>query len=381
MEGGIYLQDGEVLVEMIEEEYDSESVIQKNLADFPRLLAGDQMSSEEPRRWALIARETGVPDKEGGGDRWSADHLFVDQSGVPTIVEVKRSDDTRIRREVVGQMLDYVAHASIYWEARDLEVQFVEACQESDEIPEQVLAELTGEDETDGFWEQVQANLRAGNVRLLFVADTIPNELKRVVEFLNEQMTPAEVLAIEIKQYVSDETRAFVPRLHGQTEEARSKKRSAARPNHGEDDLLADVSEKEASGSITSAEAEAIRELYRFVQSESDRYDFGGSTNVSVTARWEAIGGSEGMFTVNTGGHIEFWQPSPDHDGAAWTEAELDDWYDALAQIEHPSIDRARIHEQQKIPIDSVVDSENRRRFEDACLAFASACEKAARGE
>jgi ribosomal protein L30E len=34
----------------------------------------------------------------------------------------------------------------------------------------------------------VDANLRAGKVRLVFVADEIPAELRRVVEFLNSQM-------------------------------------------------------------------------------------------------------------------------------------------------------------------------------------------------
>jgi len=53
----------------------------------------------------------GVPSIDGGGDRWSADHLFLDQDAIPTFVEVKRSTDTRIRREVVGQMLDYAANA------------------------------------------------------------------------------------------------------------------------------------------------------------------------------------------------------------------------------------------------------------------------------
>ena len=52
------------------------------------------------------------------------------------------------------------------------------------------------------YWETVQTNLRAGKIRLIFAADEIPSELRRVVEFLNEQMNPAEVLAIEIRQYV-----------------------------------------------------------------------------------------------------------------------------------------------------------------------------------
>jgi hypothetical protein len=38
----------------------------------------------------------------------------------------------------------------------------------------------------------------------VFVADEVPPELRRVVEFLNGQMDPAEVLAVEVKQYVND---------------------------------------------------------------------------------------------------------------------------------------------------------------------------------
>jgi len=38
----------------------------------------------------------------------------LDQDAIPTIVEVKRSTDTRIRREVVGQMLGYAANAVVY---------------------------------------------------------------------------------------------------------------------------------------------------------------------------------------------------------------------------------------------------------------------------
>ena len=48
-------------------------------------------------------------------NRWSLDHLFLDQEGIPTFVECKRSTDTRARREVVAQMLDYAANGLQYW--------------------------------------------------------------------------------------------------------------------------------------------------------------------------------------------------------------------------------------------------------------------------
>jgi hypothetical protein len=56
-----------------------------------------------------------VPGSDESLGRFSLDHLFLDQDGIPTLVEVKRSSDTRIRREVIGQMLDYAANDVVYW--------------------------------------------------------------------------------------------------------------------------------------------------------------------------------------------------------------------------------------------------------------------------
>jgi hypothetical protein len=112
MAGRIYLlKEDSKLLAMEEAEYDSESLLQKLLADHPNLLTGDQIDAEEPRRWLLVSREMAVPGEQDGAGRWSLDHLFLDQDAIPTLVEVKRSTDTRIRREVIGQMLDYAANA------------------------------------------------------------------------------------------------------------------------------------------------------------------------------------------------------------------------------------------------------------------------------
>jgi hypothetical protein len=123
--GGIFLLRGEDdFVPMAEAPYDSEDVLQALLAKFPDLLAGDQLAGGDPRRWVLVDRESAVPDEEGGGGRWSVDHLFLDQDAVPTLVEVKRSSDTRIRREVVGQLIDYAANAVVYWPIETLRASF-----------------------------------------------------------------------------------------------------------------------------------------------------------------------------------------------------------------------------------------------------------------
>ena len=66
MPGGIYLIQGDrSLVKMEEKAYDSENLLQGLLAEYPNLLAGDQIDSDEPRRWLLISRE--VPGGFWGG--------------------------------------------------------------------------------------------------------------------------------------------------------------------------------------------------------------------------------------------------------------------------------------------------------------------------
>jgi len=231
MSDGIFIiqADGE-LVELTEKKYDSESILQGLLTKYPNLLAGRQIDGENPRRWLLISREMGIPMEEGGGNWLAVDHLFLDQEGMPTFVEVKRSSDTRIRREVIGQMLDYAANAVKYWPPETIREKFEAKLEVRGQDPEQILQEFLGEGiDSEDFWPQVQNNLVIGKIRMLFVADSVPPELQRIVEFLNEQMNPAEVLAIEIKQFAGQDIQTLVPRVIGQTAETQRTKRKPAK--------------------------------------------------------------------------------------------------------------------------------------------------------
>jgi hypothetical protein len=224
--GGIFIiKSDKELIEMEEQQYESEDILQALLENYPQLMAGKQINDSDPRRWLLISREAGLPGEEYAGDRWSIDHLFVDQDGIPTIVEVKRSTDTRIRREVVGQMLDYASNAVVYWPIDKIKSMFEITCEKKQLNSEQCLTDFLGAGSTiDEFWAKFKTNLQAGKVRMIFVADEIPSELQRVVEFLNEQMDPAEVLALEIKQFYGDQLKTLVPRVIGLTSDAKIKK-------------------------------------------------------------------------------------------------------------------------------------------------------------
>jgi hypothetical protein len=283
----IYLvRDDGGLVEMREQSYDTEDVLQKLLADHPRLLGSDEGTGV-----LLVSREVTVSDEEGSAGR--LDHLFLDRDGVPILVEVKRACDTRIRREVVGQLLDYAANAVLHWPVDRLRAAFEEQCAARGRDPAASLAAHLGDDiDPDTLWEQAKTNLQAGRIRLVFIADQIPPRLRRIVEFLNEQMDPAEVLALEVQQFVGEGVRTLVPRVIGQTAAAQQRKAAASseRQTWNEQSFFADLEARRGT-----AEASAARAVHRWAIQNAARVWYGsgkrsGSFGATiVSARGEYV--------------------------------------------------------------------------------------------
>jgi hypothetical protein len=222
---GIYLKHGETYVSMTEAPFDAEEVLQALIGQHPEMLT-DETAGQGAL--LLVRREAAVSDQEDAGGRWSLDHLYVDRHGVPTLVEVKRSSDTRGRREVVAQMLDYAANAKVSFSAERMAAWLEDDREERGTSAAQVLSDTLGVEDPDAFWASVATNLEAERFRLIFVSDVIPPELRRIIEFLNGQMASTEVLAIEVKQYVDEQARhqTIVPRVIGNTETAKRTKRA-----------------------------------------------------------------------------------------------------------------------------------------------------------
>lgn len=220
MPGSIFLEGEQGLIEMTEQPWEAEERLQELLTRYPNMLAGDQMNQTEPRRWLLVSREFGIPGETDAAGRWSLDHLFLDQDAVPTLVEVKRSTDTRIRREVVGQMFDYASHLVTNVSAERIRQTF-EVSLAPGADPEVALAAALGpEIDAEDFWLHLKDNIAASKLRLVFVADEFPSEFRRIVEFLNRQMLQTDVFAVEVRQFVSPDGshRTLVPRLVGRVE-------------------------------------------------------------------------------------------------------------------------------------------------------------------
>lgn len=199
---------------------ETEDRVQSLVARYPELIA----DGDGPL--LLIRREQAISDNEQGNGRWSVDHLFVTQDAVPVLVEVKRPADTRLRREVVGQMLDYAANATAYWQAGSIARSFAETAEAAGMDPETALQQFIGDQDPAVFWDQVDANFKAGRIKLVFVADEIPRELARVLEFLNDQMR-ADGRAVELRWFAGDGGAVTLsPRVIGETERAAAAKSS-----------------------------------------------------------------------------------------------------------------------------------------------------------
>ena len=271
------VDDGEL--EALEETpFSSEDEFQELIAQHPELLDGEQIRPGDARRWILITREKGIVASSGEAARWAVDHLIIDQDAVPTLAELKRGSNTEIRRTIVGQLLEYAAHASESWTAEELRKAFesqaaAQGRDANDELA--ALLQTDGEPDVEGFWEDVSTNLAAKRLRLLFVADEIPDPLARVVAFLNAQMPGIEVLAVEIKRFHGKSAQTLVPRVIGRMSAAPARSRAGQRLTR--ESFL----EKFANEKVRGV---AVRLLDAALESGCD-ISYGDSYGVSIRAK------------------------------------------------------------------------------------------------
>lgn len=357
---------------MNEANYISEDLLQKLLADYPNLISGSQIHPERPRRWLLVAREFQVPDSESASGRWSLDHLFIDQDGIPTLVEAKRSTDTRIRREVIGQILDYAANAISYWSLAEIKLRFEESCKHRGEQPEEKL-NIFLERITDSstFWESVETNLKAGKIRMLIVADAIPKELQRIIEFLNGQMNPAEILGVEIKQFV-DQTnqgvKTLVPRVVGQTANAQTvKSRLAIRAENWNEATFFAKTEEQCGIKVV----EISRKILNWSKHHVTRIYFGkGHQMGSFSPVLDTANGSRWCFAVWTNGSIEIHFQHMANQPPFNLEKNRRDFLYKLNSIKGVNISDTKLNKRPSFPLAILHDDAELTKFFDVCAWY-----------
>jgi hypothetical protein len=124
------------------------------------------------------------------------DILMVNSEGLPIAVEVKLARNSESRREVVGQLIDYVSILTSYTvDELDLSV--------GGALNTALLTFSTdSEDEAifEGRWQAVGSNLRAGLARYVIVVDEVPDDLERIVRFLVERSN-LDLRLVQIQKY------------------------------------------------------------------------------------------------------------------------------------------------------------------------------------
>jgi hypothetical protein len=120
------------------------------------------------------------------------------------------------------------------------------------------------------------------------------------VEFLNEQMDPAEVLAVEIRQYIGDRVKTLVPRVVGQTAAAQTRKGSAAGGRLWDRSTFLN----ELRGNVSPDRAAAVERVIETAEGITQDLGFGRGKTGSISPKFSAAS-FKSFFTARTDGTIQ----------------------------------------------------------------------------
>jgi hypothetical protein len=212
---------------------------------------------------------------------------------------------------------------------------------------------LLGPDaDPDNFWQNVKTNLQAGRVRLVFVADHIPTELRRVVEFLNSQMGPAEVLALELKQYVGKSVKSLVPRLIGRTAMAEQKKHPGSPRKWDEPTFFASLEHRHGKQVANTA-----KQILEWARSRGLRIWWGeGQKDGSFFPMVDCQGEAHWLISVWTYGRLEVQFQFMQSNGPLAPEGACLELLQRLNAVPNVSIPSSAITKRPSIPLRSRTD-------------------------
>ncbi|MBC8147750.1 MAG: hypothetical protein H8E98_07165, partial [Bacteroidetes bacterium] len=171
--------------------YINEAELQEILADNPLLLVNE---TDPPI--ALIQTEFNLPNTG------KADILYIDSDGLPIVVEVKLAKNAESRREIVAQIFDYISSITQF------------TVDELDDLTEShlqtAIKSLSNKNKTtEQIWKLCSKNLRAGDVRVVLAIDKAPDELVRIVRFVNDKSV-LDVRLVEFQKFSDNKNKTII---------------------------------------------------------------------------------------------------------------------------------------------------------------------------
>ncbi|WP_431245325.1 hypothetical protein [Leifsonia xyli] len=215
--------------------YDNEAALQQILHEHPSLIPG--VSDR-----AVACREF----QSGVGP---ADVVILSDEGELTLVECKLAANPQVRREVIGQVLDY---ASRIWRM-DVDA-FEQTWKRAEKNERSPFEQLN--DDSGRIRAALQDNLTAGRFNLVLAVDDLNFDVKRIVEFLNAVTMPTtSVIVVEFTRARESGVEILIPTSYG-SELAEVKKRQpgAARRTWKVEDFLRWCDEFDSPGALVVSE-------------------------------------------------------------------------------------------------------------------------------
>jgi hypothetical protein len=225
-----------------------EVTMQELIVDHPELIPSDDINPSDPPRFLVVRSEAGVT-------AGSMDILLVDDKGIPTVVETKLIDNREIRRSVLAQGVEYLAHLKTEWTAqRMVDEGRVFWNERKGDLDTQAVQRLGRQLDAD-FLARIDSNIGSNRMRLIIASDEIPPELKQIIEFLNDA-SDFDIYGIEVRLFTGKDTnrKILAPRLVGLTETARERKGSTSGPRWSHERFIEDLQHDSPSGAAAFAE-------------------------------------------------------------------------------------------------------------------------------
>ena len=272
-----------------------EKSLQDLLIDFPELIPSDYINPEEPPIFIVVCSEAGVT-------AGSMDILLLDQYAVPTIIETKLIDNREIRRSVLAQGIEYLSHLQTEWSSDRFLEEAKEYWAKKEKAFEQLVQEKWGKEFESLYLSQLQSNIDTANMRLIIAADSIPSELRRMIEFLNNT-SKFEILGLEVVLYSDEkdpENKYLIPTVLGASEQTRERK-NPSRSQWSETRFFEATEESLPPETIVK-----IKVLYDFAKKLTGRNPYWGTGKEtgSFTAKLDISNYLFSVLTVYTDGHI-----------------------------------------------------------------------------
>ena len=199
---------------------------------------------------------------------------------------------------------------------------------------------------------------------MLIIADSIPKELQRIIEFLNEQMTPAEILGLEIKQFVGQgNIKTLVPRVIGQTVSADITKgvNKSGDSHWTEETFFAELLNQRGQ-----QEAEAARKIFDWIKPKVTYFYYGVGKRGSFAPILKTKDISRFCFAIWTDGLIEIYFQHMKGRLPFDKEEKRKELLNMLNSIKGVSIPEDRLSARPSFPISLLTDKFEMKKFIDA---------------